>query len=64
MGSAPWWALRYYGHDDAKVLNGGLTKWTAEGRPLEATPPLIRLPHSKPGFGLSSLLAAAKCSRL
>jgi thiosulfate/3-mercaptopyruvate sulfurtransferase len=30
-----WWALRYYGHDAAKVLNGGLTKWTAEGHPLE-----------------------------
>ena len=37
-----WWALRYYGHDAAKVLNGGLTRWVAEGRPLEAqtrTPP-------------------------
>jgi len=29
-----WWALRYYGHDDARVLNGGLTRWIAEGRPL------------------------------
>ena len=34
-----WWALRYYGHDAAKVLNGGLTKWTAEGRPLETLAP-------------------------
>ncbi len=34
-----WWALRYYGHDAAKVLNGGLTKWTAEGRPLETSTP-------------------------
>ena len=34
-----WWALRYYGHDAAKVLNGGLTKWTAEGRPLEMRTP-------------------------
>ncbi len=34
-----WWALRYYGHDAAKVLNGGLTKWTAEGRPLERRTP-------------------------
>jgi thiosulfate/3-mercaptopyruvate sulfurtransferase len=31
-----WWALRYYGHDNAKVLNGGLTKWLAEGRPQES----------------------------
>lgn len=34
-----WWALRYYGHDAAKVLNGGLTKWIREGRPLETRTP-------------------------
>lgn len=34
-----WWALRYYGHDAAKVLDGGLTRWVAEGRPLEAQAP-------------------------
>ena len=36
-----WWALRYYGHDAAKVLNGGLTKWIAEGRRLETRPPAL-----------------------
>ena len=30
-----WWALRYYGHDDVKLLNGGLVNWTREGLPLE-----------------------------
>lgn len=30
-----WWALRYYGHDDVKLLDGGLTKWTLDGRALE-----------------------------
>jgi len=29
-----WWALRYYGHDRAAVLDGGFNKWNAEGRPL------------------------------
>lgn len=28
------WVLRYYGHDAAYVLEGGLAKWQAEGRPL------------------------------
>jgi len=28
-----WWALTYYGHDGACVLDGGWKKWTAEGRP-------------------------------
>ena len=29
-----WWALSYYGHDRVQVLDGGLRKWQAEGRPL------------------------------
>ena len=28
-----WWALNYYGHTQAKVLNGGWDAWLAEGRP-------------------------------
>ena len=30
-----WWALRYHGHDAAMILDGGLTKWNLEDRPLE-----------------------------
>ncbi|MDX1522278.1 MAG: sulfurtransferase [Anaerolineae bacterium] len=26
-----WWALRYYGHDQIAVLNGGLDRWLAGG---------------------------------
>jgi thiosulfate/3-mercaptopyruvate sulfurtransferase len=29
-----WWALRFYGHDRAAVLDGGFAKWQAEGRPI------------------------------
>ena len=29
-----WWALSYYGHDRVQVLDGGIHKWQAEGRPL------------------------------
>jgi thiosulfate/3-mercaptopyruvate sulfurtransferase len=28
-----WWALTFYGHDAVSVLDGGWTKWSAEGRP-------------------------------
>lgn len=34
-----WWMLRFFGFDDASVLNGGFVKWTAEGRPVSAEPP-------------------------
>jgi thiosulfate/3-mercaptopyruvate sulfurtransferase len=33
-----WWMLRAIGFDDAAVLDGGLDKWKAEGRPLETEP--------------------------
>ena len=29
-----WWMFRVYGHQDVSVLDGGLAKWRAEGRPL------------------------------
>jgi thiosulfate/3-mercaptopyruvate sulfurtransferase len=28
-----WWLLRWMGHEACAVLDGGLAKWTAEGRP-------------------------------
>ncbi len=27
-----WWVLNYYGHSNAKVLNGGWHRWLSEGR--------------------------------
>lgn len=38
-GDAPFaarivWTLRYYGHDDARILAGGLPEWIAHGGPL------------------------------
>ncbi len=29
-----WWMFRVFGHDNVAVLDGGLPKWEAEGRPL------------------------------
>lgn len=31
-----WYLFRAFGHDRVAVLDGGLTKWTAEGRPVES----------------------------
>lgn len=31
-----WWALRYYGHDDVRLLDGGFARWTGDGRSVEA----------------------------
>lgn len=47
-----WWALNYYGHTRAVVLNGGLPKWQREQRPLDNTmvayPSAIFTPKAQP----------------
>jgi thiosulfate/3-mercaptopyruvate sulfurtransferase len=45
--SAPrvWWLFRLMGKTDVAVLDGGLPKWQAEGRPVEDMPPVLRDRH-------------------
>jgi thiosulfate/3-mercaptopyruvate sulfurtransferase len=35
-GPRAWWMFLSYGHTNVRVLNGGLKKWRAEGRPVES----------------------------
>jgi thiosulfate/3-mercaptopyruvate sulfurtransferase len=39
-----WWMLRLFGHDNVALLDGGLPKWKAEGRPLDTA-----IPSPRPG---------------
>lgn len=48
-----WWALRYYGHDDVAILEGGYRAWEAAGLPLTTDVPVIErtvtfTPHVRP----------------
>src|SRR5207253_6909182 len=57
-----WWTFRAFGHDAVAVLDGGLPKWKAEGRPLESgTPaPKPRRVTARLRKGLVSDLAAVR----
>ena len=35
-GPRAWWMFLSYGHDRVRVLDGGLKKWRAEGRPVQS----------------------------
>jgi thiosulfate/3-mercaptopyruvate sulfurtransferase len=45
MASRLWWMLRWAGHENAAVLNGGFAKWQKEGRPVTA-----EVPQFEPGI--------------
>jgi thiosulfate/3-mercaptopyruvate sulfurtransferase len=40
-----WWMFRVFGHPEVAVLNGGLAKWRAEGRPVTDAPVTPREAH-------------------
>ncbi len=58
------WTFLYYGHPDVRYLDGGLTKWTAEGRPLSSDPPAHepRRFAARPVEGVYCSLNQAKAS--
>ncbi|MGD9712307.1 MAG: sulfurtransferase [Thermomicrobiales bacterium] len=47
-----WWALKYYGHDNVAILDGGYKAWTDELRPLStdvpSVPPTTFTPRTRP----------------
>lgn len=46
-----WWMMRAMGHEAAAVLDGGLPKWRAEGRPVESgLPPATFAAEFTPRF--------------
>src|SRR5262249_37473950 len=54
-----WWTFRVFGAQNVFILDGGLPKWKAEGRPLEAAVPK-RAPRSyRPGKPAATVAALA-----
>ena len=56
---AAWafWQLKYYGHADVKLMNGGRAKWEAEGRPLTTDVPSHPASSYSAGEGDQSIRA-------
>jgi thiosulfate/3-mercaptopyruvate sulfurtransferase len=63
-----WYVLRAHGHDDVALLDGGLAKWLAEGRPTTTEVPEI-VPievtaRLRPGFVVDSTSMVGSRDRL
>ena len=53
-----YWALKYYGHDDAKLIDGGRVKWEKEGKPYTTEVPSVQKTHFQfPGHAREELRA-------
>jgi thiosulfate/3-mercaptopyruvate sulfurtransferase len=52
-----WWMLRWVGHENVAVLDGGYAKWQREGRPVTAELPQLQA-AVYPGKTRASMLAS------
>ena len=59
-----WWLLRYFGHTDVGVLNGGLAAWTAAGYPLETDVPEVEPREFTACPGCMEMLDAGRAAEL
>ena len=54
-----WWVLRYFGHPDVKVLDGGYMAWIAAGHPASSEAPEVAPGDFMPRLGGMPMLDAA-----
>lgn len=59
-----WWLLRWTGHTDVRVLDGGLAAWTAAGGPVTADAVTVEEGDFKPNPGAVGLLDADAAAAL
>lgn len=54
-----WWVLRYLGHEDVAILDGGLPAWRAAGQDVDTGPAVMTMEKRPPypGSARSELLA-------
>jgi thiosulfate/3-mercaptopyruvate sulfurtransferase len=55
-----WWMLKIFGAHQVALLDGGLEKWSAEGRPLESGTQPRRHGHFTPSFDADAVVDKAQ----
>jgi thiosulfate/3-mercaptopyruvate sulfurtransferase len=59
-----WWLLRYFGHPEVAVLDGGLAAWVGEGHPVSSDVPAPQPGDFVPHPGAMPILAAEQAKAL
>ena len=58
FASRTWWSIRVYGLESARILDGGYTAWSNEGRPVSnaVVPPVVGrfTPRAQPRMRLTT----------
>jgi thiosulfate/3-mercaptopyruvate sulfurtransferase len=58
-GARMWWMLKRFGARHVAILDGGIAKWQAEGRPLESGRAQVRHGHFTPAFDRAAVVDKA-----
>lgn len=59
-----WWMLKAFGAHYVALLDGGMRKWTAEGRPVESGKPQVRHGHFTPSLDTKAVVDKGEVSRI
>jgi thiosulfate/3-mercaptopyruvate sulfurtransferase len=64
IAARAWWLLRYYGHRQVQVLDGGFRAWTEAGQPVTTADPTPAAGDFTAAAGQMALLDAAGAAEL
>ncbi len=64
IAARAWWTLRYFGHDQVRVLDGGFRAWAAAGRPVATDEPAVAAGDLTATAGQLPVLDAAGAAAL
>ncbi|HTS96718.1 MAG TPA: sulfurtransferase [Streptosporangiaceae bacterium] len=64
IAARAWWTLAYFGHDQVRVLDGGLRAWTAAGQPVTTDEPPVAAGDFTASAGHLPVLDAAGAAAL
>jgi thiosulfate/3-mercaptopyruvate sulfurtransferase len=64
IAARAWWTLRYFGHDQVRVLDGGFRAWAAAGQPVTVDEPEVAAGDFTPVPGHLPMLDAEDAATL